>query len=86
MSPGFLETIKIGDSSSITVKFQRDATLQFCADVMDSGPRDLIDSQYIDLRHHHVTGLMMKLNGREIFHAADSRIRMGQRTSFNQKE
>ena len=78
MSPGFPETIiEIGDSSSITVKFQRDATLQFYADVLDLSPRDLSDSQDIDLmRHHHVTGLMMKLNRREIFHAADSRMRM----------
>ena len=38
MSPGFPETIKIGDSSSITVKFQCDATQQFYVDVLDLGP------------------------------------------------
>ena len=65
MTPGFPETIKIGDSSSVTVQFRCDVTQQIYADVMDLGPRDWSDSQYIDLRDHHVTGLMMKLNGRE---------------------
>ena len=86
MSPVFPAKIESGDSSSATVRFKCTATLHFYSKVFDFGPQDLSDSQYIDLRDHHVTGLMMKLNGREIFHAADSRIRMGQRTVFNQKE
>ena len=78
MSPAFPAKIGSGESSSATVRFECTATLHFYAEVLDLGPRDFDDSQDIDLRDFLVTGLMLKLNEREILHTADSRIKRGQ--------
>ena len=60
-------------SSSATVRFECAATLHFYAEVLDLGPQDFDDSQDIDLRDQYVSMLIMKFNGQEIFHAADSK-------------
>ena len=73
MSPAFPAKIGRGESASATVQFECTATLHFYAEVLDLGPRDMSDSQDMDLRDHDMSMLKMKLNGHEIFHTADSR-------------